>query len=162
MVLNHLRGLNIAAAAAGERLRVLIICGGRRDGVEDDQLKQLDALDVSIDQVSGLDYDSGDQPGGAALAAELQQMLRRKGFAPGQTLLHVHNHSLGKNISLPGAIRQLAEQGFHLLLQIHDFAEDLRPGNYRRLSDALATEGDLSSVLYPQAPQLQRYFWRLT
>src|SRR5665647_229173 len=42
---------------------------------------------------------------------------------------HIHNHSLGKSLVLPAALLALAEQGAHLLFQIHDFAEDGRPGN---------------------------------
>lgn len=154
VVLNHLRGLNLAAGDAGEHLRVLILFGGRRDGVVDSSLDGLDALNIQLDAIPMLDYDRGIEPDGAVLATEIQQVLRRHGFLAGQTLLHIHNHSLGKNISLPVAIRQLAEQGFHVLLQIHDFAEDLRPDNYRRLSDALAAGGDPSLMLYPQAPQI--------
>jgi hypothetical protein len=47
---------------------------------------------------------------------------------------------LGKNASLPGAVEHLAGSGFRFLLQIHDFAEDFRPGNYRQLVAALAAD----------------------
>ena len=66
---------------------------------------------------------------------------------------HFHNHALGKNLAVPGAIRRLAADGHRVLLQIHDFAEDGRPANYRRLVQDLA-HGDparLSTLLYPQA-----------
>lgn len=65
-------------------------------------------------------------------------------------LWHIHNHSLGKNTSLSGAVALLAEKGERILLQIHDFAEEGRPGNYHRLSK---TTG-LLSRLYPQAPHV--------
>jgi len=82
--------------------------------------------------------------------------MEQAGFAPEDTVLHVHNHSLGKNISLPGALGQLARDGYALLLHIHDFAEDFRPDNYRRL---LQTVGDgdpsrLHAALYPQAAHI--------
>jgi glycosyltransferase involved in cell wall biosynthesis len=49
----------------------------------------------------------------------------------GADILHVHNPTLGKNRSLLGMIRCMAGEGERLLLHIHDFAEDGRPGNYR-------------------------------
>jgi len=64
---------------------------------------------------------------------------------------HIHNHSLGKNAALPAAVARLAEEGDRLLLQMHDFAEDGRPGNYRFLMERLGGgEGDrLGERLYP-------------
>ncbi len=69
---------------------------------------------------------------------------------------HFHNHSLGKNLSLPGVINRLAHQGQRLLLHIHDFPEDGRPLNYSRQLKELA-DGDpsrLSTLLYPAAPHV--------
>ncbi len=69
---------------------------------------------------------------------------------------HFHNHSLGKNLALPGAVKKLADQGQKLLLQIHDFPEDGRPANYSRQLERLA-DGDhqrLSELLYPCAPHI--------
>jgi hypothetical protein len=69
---------------------------------------------------------------------------------------HVHNHCLGKNTALPGALLRLARNGQRLLLQPHDFAEDGRPALYRRLREQLA-DGDigrLSALLYPLAPHI--------
>ncbi len=71
-------------------------------------------------------------------------------------LWHVHNHSLGKNTLLPGALLRLARGGHRLLLQPHDFPEDGRPALYDRLRRQLA-DGDvgrLSALLYPLAPQI--------
>ena len=68
-------------------------------------------------------------------------------------LWHIHNHCLGKNLSLPGAVLELCRRGERLLLQIHDFPEDGRPAVYRRLLETVG-EGDnarLVSILYPQA-----------
>lgn len=71
-------------------------------------------------------------------------------------LWHVHNHALGKNLALPGALRCLAAGGQRLLLQLHDFTEDGRPALYRRMLQQLAA-GDgarLAALLYPLAPQV--------
>jgi hypothetical protein len=64
---------------------------------------------------------------------------------------------VGKNASLPRAVSSLAERGYALLLQIHDFVEDFRPENFRHLSDALGKGAPTSSwhgSLYPQGPHL--------
>ncbi len=69
---------------------------------------------------------------------------------------HFHNHSLGKNLALPGVINRLAHEGHRLLLHIHDFPEDGRPLNYSRQMKELA-DGDpsrLSALLYPAAPHV--------
>ena len=137
VVLNHLRGLD-AAARGQERHEVTIIHGGRREGTADEQLTGFSSIDVTTDVVPALDYDDGTQSHGSSLAAELRQVLQQRGFAASDTLLHVHNHSLGKNVSLPPAIHLLASEGFHFLLQLHDFAEDLRP---LQLSTTFAVTG---------------------
>ena len=68
----------------------------------------------------------------------------------------MHNHALGKKASLPGALRILAEDGWRMLLQVHDFAEDNRPANYRHLADAIGVSDphQLGQVLYPQAANI--------
>jgi hypothetical protein len=68
-------------------------------------------------------------------------------------LWHVHNHSLGKTPALPMATKALGEAGRRLLLQIHDFAEDGRPGDFRRLSESLG-RGNLDAALYPQSDHI--------
>jgi hypothetical protein len=60
---------------------------------------------------------------------------------------HIHNHSLGKNPALTQEVVTLAMAGQKILLQIHDFAEDGRPDNYRNL-------GKLKGRLYPVAPHI--------
>ena len=72
----------------------------------------------------------------AVLASRLDGELVGAGIRPDASILHWHNHSLGKNTAAPGVIRRLASAGWRFLLQIHDFAEDYRPENYRRLIDA--------------------------
>ncbi|MBI9087404.1 MAG: hypothetical protein JEZ11_27690 [Desulfobacterales bacterium] len=52
----------------------------------------------------------------------------------GCDLLHVHNPTLAKNRHLLDLLDILKDQGLCLFLQIHDFAEDGRPGAYFRRS----------------------------
>ncbi len=169
---NHL----LALAEAGARPeQVLVLHGGRADDWPHEQLARQLPFPLQTQSVAGLDYDSlqgdslqGDSLQGDSLQGDsLQQkvlatveailaVLDRAQFERVQTLLHWHNHALGKNVAIPLIAAELARRGYHLLLQIHDFAEDLRPDNYRQLATALAPDqiDRLPDFLYPQAPAI--------
>ncbi len=106
--------------------------------------------------VPGLQYEEN-RPGTSP--AELVKAMRRAatealGGIP--DLWHVHNHSLGKSLILPLALFELARSGERVLFHIHDFAEDGRPGNFKRMLAEMAA-GDrtqLFRVLYPLAEHL--------
>ncbi|MDH3717626.1 MAG: hypothetical protein OES79_05835 [Planctomycetota bacterium] len=154
VISNHLRALQ-EQVPRGTRLSVGLLYGGRCDGWPRELAADLPQLDISFHTIDELDYDNV-RPHVGNLADELQTALQQAGFGPQETVLHVHNHSLGKNIALPGALHSLALQGYATLLQIHDFAEDFRPDNYRQLAAAHGenTCDQLPGWLYPQAPQL--------
>jgi glycosyltransferase involved in cell wall biosynthesis len=106
--------------------------------------------------VPGLQYEA-DRP--AITPAELALQLRaaaREALGGDPDVWHVHNHSLGKSLVLPAALLALADAGERMLFQIHDFAEDGRPGNYRVMLARMAggETKALSRLLYPQAEQL--------
>lgn len=92
------------------------------------------------------------QSEGNSLAGEIDAVLRKDGHSPENALVHWHNHSLGKVAAAPASIVRLADMGWRLLLQVHDFAEDQRPENLAyligryRSADAAA----LDRWLYPQ------------
>jgi glycosyltransferase involved in cell wall biosynthesis len=69
---------------------------------------------------------------------------------------HVHNHCLGKNTVLPAVLYQLANENQHLLLHIHDFAEDGRPANYHMMLEKMASGSKkvMSKLLYPAAEHI--------
>jgi glycosyltransferase involved in cell wall biosynthesis len=83
---------------------------------------------------------------GARLLAVCREAL---GGVP--DVLHIHNHSLGKNAALPTAVRELAAAGRSMVLQLHDFAEDWRPTNFSLLRDRVGdgTVDSLTGSLYP-------------
>jgi hypothetical protein len=151
VIAGHLRALDATGAPGAGR--VALIYGGRREDWPVDLVPALHNLDVSFHAVPELDYDRDDRPRPEKLAGRLRHLLDGLGLAPATTMLHFHNSSLGKNVSLPGAIRTLAEAGYGTLLQIHDFAEDFRPVEYRRLAatTGAASPGELAAALYPQA-----------
>jgi hypothetical protein len=112
--------------------------------------------DVPVRVVESLAYEEQRATASPAQLADDLQAAARDALGSLPDLWHVHNHSLGKNLALPGALQVLADAGQRLLLQLHDFAEDGRPLNYRRLRSVVG-EGDgarLVQCLYPQAGQV--------
>lgn len=101
-----------------------------------------------VSVVPGLAYrEDVDTDAGQQLEQDLINAAQRHWGAP-PDIWHWHNHSLGKNVHAPDAVYRLAtEQSSRLLLQMHDFAEDGRPDNYRR-------QRSFSYPLYPQAAHI--------
>lgn len=100
-----------------------------------------------VAEVPALRYTATDErPGNEALLAQLKvtAVATLKGEPD---IWHIHNHSLGKNNAMPDAVRLLAAGGARVLLQMHDFAEDGRPQNYKTLTRHL----DAPDSLYPMA-----------
>ncbi len=158
VILNHLAALH-ASTPQGETRRVLLITGGRREGWPAHRAAKWSRLEIEFADLPELEYDElhATSADPHALARQLRSALQSRGMAGESTLVHVHNHALGKNLSLPGAVGHLADEGFRLLLQIHDFAEDFRPANYRRLMESLADAdgaGNPAAWLYPQASHI--------
>lgn len=155
----QLRALD-AAAPAGEFRRVAILYGGRREGFNAELPEQIRSIRLVLEELPELDYDAVRPIRSAScggLADSLAAALSRLDFSPATTIVHVHNHSVGKNVELPTALTSLAEQGYRLLLQIHDFAEDWRPDNFRRFFQPEADEsfpGPSHGAIYPQAPHI--------
>lgn len=170
VIFNQLRALN--ENLEGERWRAVVFFGGRHDAWLND-LQRLESIDVTLCQLPSLDYDdSRATPRPDSLGEEIAGKLAELDFAPHETVVHAHNASLGLNVSLPGALLWLAERGYSLLFQIHDFPEDFRPLCFRRATAAskaaariarngngCGSAGDLppdadTSYCYPQAPQI--------
>ena len=151
VVANHL----LALAASGDPPAAAVLTGGRAEAWGP-AAADLDRAGVSVVRpvVPGLDYDDltpgGGTPDPAGLADRAEGAVTDAGGTRDATVLHVHNHALGKNASLPGAVAILAGRGWKTLLQLHDFAEEFRPGNYKKLAAALGPD----ATLYPQAPNV--------
>lgn len=156
VIQNHLLSLD-AVLPAAETVPVALIHGGRKIGWPRDLAERLPSIRLTLHAVPPLDYDDVQtddcrRPG--ALAEQLIALLEEMEFAPGETVVHVHNHVVGKNAALPTSIWALAERGYAMLLHIHDFMEDFRPAGFRRFSDAMARRagaGSWHGRLYPQA-----------
>lgn len=153
MVENHVQSLCRSADVG----RVVLLSGERAGGLSPETRQAIQHV-----VIQDFDYDSQRWPVGAQrqraerIGQRIVDQLAVIGIHAHDTVLHWHNHGLGKNTAAPGVITQLAQQGWRLLLQIHDFAEDNRPENYARLIQAIGAQ-DKASVdryLYPVAPQL--------
>ena len=135
--------LRHAAAALAERGAACVVLAGAPPSAP--------AWPAPVVPVPGLDYGGTDSPEAlrAALARAAQGAL---GAAP--DVWYVHNHALGRNRALPGAVRLLADAGAALLLQPHDFAEDGRPAFYRDLLAAAGSPASLARLAYPVGPRV--------
>ncbi len=153
VIANHLRSLATLGSDVSLIDEVKILYGGRQIGWPAGLPDELPNLRISLVPEPCLDYDS---TGNIELTKQLPEILLREGLEAENTILHIHNHSIGKNASLVRSIRDLASQGYRHLLQIHDFAEDYRPGNYLYLTQALAADDpeSLGPLLYPQATHI--------
>lgn len=96
------------------------------------QKAALEALghETSIPDITELDYSETSAITAESLFQKLQDSCGQK-----IDLWIIHNPTLGKNSTFPDLIRLMVEKGINLILQCHDFAEDGRPANYKRLAD---------------------------
>ena len=136
-----------AAALQKSAVRLVVLSGT--------PVADIAAVPAPCVNVPDLAYTSVSDRAPARLAEQLLATATSALGAP-PDLLHIHNHSLGKNLAFTSAVYILAERGQRLLLQIHDFPEDGRPDNYRVLRRALAADAPLclGAQLYPLAPHV--------
>ncbi len=101
--------------------------------------------------IAGLQYEAARPAVGPAELVRQMEEAARDALGGPPDVWHVHNHSLGKNLALPGALVDLAGRGARLLLHIHDFAEDGRPANYHLMLEKMArgSKREMSRLLYP-------------
>ena len=147
---NHLRSLALAESDRPVE-RVTIVYGGRAVAWNPAIADEL-PFELSMVVVPELEYDDQAVGSKRSLFEALQDVLLN--YDRDSTVLHIHNHSLGKNVALLQAIFDWANAGWRLLLHIHDFAEDMRPENYRHMVQEIGSAEGLQRKLYPQAPQV--------
>ncbi|MEO6055048.1 MAG: glycosyltransferase [Chthoniobacterales bacterium] len=110
-------------------------------------LKILPGLNYSLEYSAALVDQLVSQVHGAALEI----------FGEMPDVWHFHNHTLGKNMNLPHLVRRWAESDLPMVLQIHDFAENGRPANYRALLETAAAGSlsELAQILYPHSSRIR-------
>ena len=149
VITNHLLALDQASA---EPIEVWLFFSGRKNGWPDGLQDRLRKVKLQYVEIEQLDYDAICKHGSAQ--NHLSQVLTTKcaelGLTADNCVLHFHNHNLGKNVQLIESVNRLHAAGYRSLLQIHDFAEDYRPENYRKLVEHFGA-AELPGVLYPTA-----------
>ena len=110
-------------AAIREVCDTLVITGDRAGTV----------LPCEVAEIPEIGYDRPDSPPLAPqpVAGKILQAISNA-WPRGCDVLHVHNPTLAKNRCSLRVLNRLQQAGVHLFLQIHDFAEDGRPGAYFR------------------------------
>ena len=146
---NQLRGLAELDQSAWPD-RAVIFYGGRADGWDQSVIDD-SPFPIAKTVVPELEYDQpqNDRAGDRSQPS-LAAALKTAGWRSADTVVHFHNHSLGKSAALLDMLHELGRDGWPLLLQVHDFAEDLRPDNYRSLVENAGSLAQLQAQLYPQ------------
>ncbi|MEM9410732.1 MAG: hypothetical protein AAGA30_06435, partial [Planctomycetota bacterium] len=157
VIVNQLSALLNLANRNDLEIEVAIFFGGRAEAIDSTQLDSFDLLNLRLVTIPELEYDSRrtEFDGDEALASLIESQLRKLGFAKEQTVLHWHNHSLGKNRSVVPLIQKLAASGYRLLLQIHDLAEDFRADNYSYITEELAKQDLSTAATFPIANHIR-------
>ncbi|RMF93424.1 MAG: hypothetical protein D6736_01805, partial [Nitrospinota bacterium] len=137
------RVIQHASSALSGQVKMVVIVG---------EPPQVEAPLPHVAVINGLGYEGARQKRGAQQLVQQMRMAARRVLGAPPHIWHFHNHALGKSRVLPEVVYHLAQTGERLLLQLHDFAEDGRPANYRFLLDHLGGDtGKLGALLYPQA-----------
>ncbi|MEM8550213.1 MAG: hypothetical protein AAGF10_05425 [Verrucomicrobiota bacterium] len=128
-----------SAALAPHGVQLVAISGEPYTGKAELKTAVLPDLQYTLD---------GELPDPKYLKHELVQAA--KGVLGGEPdLWHIHNHCLGKNTAMADVVWLLAQEA-PLLLQMHDFAEDGRPANYRTIDAGISDW----RRLYPHSPRV--------
>ena len=113
-----------------------------------------EASSESVRVIPALNYR---KTGNAVIAENLAEVLKAEAerhFGGQPDVWHFHNPTLAKNVLIPTVIRELAKEEARIVLQLHDFAEDGRPGNYSAQRSFFDSEESFETTLYPMAKQI--------
>ena len=114
----------------------------------------VDSRQSGVRVVPALNYRKTGSPVVAEGLAEQLKKEASEHFGGLPDVWHFHNPTLAKNVLLPSVIRELASQGERVVLQLHDFSEDGRPGNYTSQRSFFDSETSFEETLYPVAKQI--------
>jgi len=150
VIANQLLALD---AVVEQTTHVCILHGPGDDGWPNEAMQGLRQIQLERYTLPSLGYSTPSPADPAAVSGPILERLSSSGFDPQQTVIQVHNHALGKNASVTASVPDLAQAGFGILLQIHDFAEDSRPRNLRYLRDSLGHD-QWASRMYPSGGRI--------
>ncbi|MGA0900484.1 MAG: HAD family hydrolase [Luteolibacter sp.] len=105
---------------------------------------------LPIQRVAGLGYMPEKAVGDVSILIHNLREVANKALGADPDIWHFHNHALGKNFLMADAVAQLAEEGEHLVLHMHDLIEEGRQQNYALVPDP--------TRLYPTGPHIRYVF----
>jgi glycosyltransferase involved in cell wall biosynthesis len=116
--------------------------GGVTTVIRNAQRALEDRFDIQL--LTGFGYNERPARSRLAFLRESSAFARRLSAVTGRTeVLHTHNLNLGKHPRLACAVKMLAEQGrIRFINQVHDFAEDNRPAQWRALRYCTGSRND--------------------
>lgn len=170
-VCDHVESLR----ARGESLigKIVLLSGNRVSGLSDPTFDRAEGIQIrdldhdthgpdshgssSTRQTSGRfrgfrRVDSGQASlAGRNLFERVDAAMRGAGLRPDDSIVHWHNHSLGRNAAAPFVVSHLANTGWRLLLQIHNLDADENPENIRHLitQTGATRAATLDAIRYP-------------
>lgn len=157
VIRNQIKALAGCDSVAG----ILVLHGEGTEGWPD-YLKETEAIGppgwITFETLPGLGYQTSGELD-PTLPELVKEACHRRGFVPAETLIQIHNHGLGKNNSLLVAIPRLAAADYRVLLQVHDFAEDMRPENFLAIQQFCRQHGfDAAELGFPNHPAIHFAF----
>ena len=106
--------------------------------------------DLPLHRVAGLGYVPDKAVGDATLLVSNLKLAAKEALGAEPDLWHFHNHALGKNFLMAETVAQMAEDGQHMVLHMHDLIEEGRQQNYAVVPDP--------NRLYPCGPHIRYVF----
>jgi glycosyltransferase involved in cell wall biosynthesis len=152
MVHYHLRRGGVTRVI--EAARDVLEARGDRVAILSGEAALAGAKEAGVRVIPALNYR---RTGSTVVAENLAEEMKRVATAAlggPPDLWHFHNPTLAKNVLFPSVIRELASQGERVVLQIHDFSEDGRPGNYTSQRSFFDSQATFEETLYPTAKQI--------
>lgn len=134
-----------AMASLPEPPSVMLLTGDSGEVVLPSSL----SVDIIVDE--RFNYHHCAEMGGDELERGVRELFERLVELASDSVLHVHNHGLGKNAMLTAAIAEYIRQGKPAILHCHDFAED-RPvmkANLEALLLRTSLFKTFNALLYP-------------
>lgn len=142
----ELSGVTKVMAASSRALKKegiehVILAGDTPEDMDDD---------LPVKRVAGLGYVPDKAVGDATILVSNLRRAAQEVLGAKPELWHFHNHALGKNFLMADAVAQMAGEGEHMVLHMHDLIEEGRQQNHALVPDP--------TRLYPSGPHIHYVF----
>jgi len=119
-------------ALAAKGIEAVILSGESPPGLWENESGRLQVEPAfAYDTGQSMQAGAGSSCDESGRVRDMVHAIRREVAALGdETIIHVHNPIIKKNSGLLTALSELASSGYHILMHVHDLAEDWRPEVY--------------------------------